>query len=378
MKIGVVGGGNGGLTVALTLLNETFERGKKGGFLNSAQDVEIEVYYDPNVPIEKVGQGSLINFVGLLSDVLGMNWYDNPIDATFKTGILYEGWGNQKDKFFHPFPFDSMSIHYSPSKLREYMIEKKVCKFIEQNVEDCNDIDCDYVFDCRGTPTDFSYYNMLKNPLNSVVLGQDNYRDPDQNWTRCSATPDGWCFGIPNKGFTSYGYLYNDKYTTNEDAKANMKEMFGVDATDTLHFKNYLARKPIVNDKVILNGNRLMFIEPLEASSVETYHRWTLLVCEWIFDGRSKREILQDLVTDVEEVQNFVLWHYATGSKYATMFWSEAEEMARSHSYDEVFFDFIREAKGSTMKDLVYDDGGTYAHWYATSFKNWVDGTQPI
>ena len=36
MKIGVVGGGNGGLTVALTLLNETFERGKKGGFLNSA------------------------------------------------------------------------------------------------------------------------------------------------------------------------------------------------------------------------------------------------------------------------------------------------------------------------------------------------------
>ena len=91
MKIGVVGGGNGGLTVALTLLNETFERGKKGGFLNSAQDVEIEVYYDPNVPIEKVGQGSLINFVGLLSDVLGMNWYDNPIDATFKTGILYEG-----------------------------------------------------------------------------------------------------------------------------------------------------------------------------------------------------------------------------------------------------------------------------------------------
>ena len=58
----------------------------------------------------------------------------------------------------------------------------------------------------------------------------------------------------------------------------------------------------------------------------------------------------------------------------------KAEEMARSHQYDEVFFDFIREAKGSDHEGSDYDDGGTYAHWYATikRFKNWVDGTQPI
>ena len=39
---------------------------------------------------------------------------------------------------------DFVATHYSPHKLREYMIEKNVCKFIEQNVEDCNDIDADY------------------------------------------------------------------------------------------------------------------------------------------------------------------------------------------------------------------------------------------
>ena len=38
MKIGVVGGGNGGLTVALTLLDQTY-----------GDDVEIEIYYDPRI-----------------------------------------------------------------------------------------------------------------------------------------------------------------------------------------------------------------------------------------------------------------------------------------------------------------------------------------
>ena len=368
MKIGVVGGGNGGLVVALFLLKETY-----------GQDVEIEVYYDPKIPIEKVGQGSLVNFVGLVHEILGVDWYSNEIDATFKSGILYEGWGKKKDKFFHPFPMDYMAVHYSPDKLRECMIAKKVCKFIEQHVEDCNELDCDYVFDCRGTPKDFSYYNILKNPLNHVMLAESEVFYPHQHWTRCIATPDGWMFSIPGRDHTNYGYLYNTKYTSHEEAKENLlKDHRGVlKEPEHFGFKNYLARKPIQNDKVILNGNRLLFIEPLEASSVETYRRWTSLVCEWIFDGRSKRSILQELVTDVEEVQNFILWHYANGSRYATMFWSAAEEMSRSHSYDQRFFDFITDAKSKSRLELINDDTPTYGHWYTTTFRNWIDGTQP-
>ena len=104
MKIGVVGGGNGGLTVALTLLDQTY-----------GDDVEIEIYYDPNIPIEKVGQGSLVNFVGILSDVLGMDWYSNPIDATFKTGILYEGWAHG-NKMVSPFKSNSIGSKSVMSK----------------------------------------------------------------------------------------------------------------------------------------------------------------------------------------------------------------------------------------------------------------------
>ena len=59
MKIAIVGAGNGGLIVALHLLRE-----------HHNTDVEIEIYYDPSIPIEKVGQGSLPNFTGIVSEVL--------------------------------------------------------------------------------------------------------------------------------------------------------------------------------------------------------------------------------------------------------------------------------------------------------------------
>ena len=109
MKIAIVGAGNGGLIVALHLLRE-----------HHNTDVEIEIYYDPSIPIEKVGQGSLPNFTGIVSEVLDIDWYNNPIDATIKSGILYEGWGQKKDKFFHAFPMDFVATHYSPYKPVSY------------------------------------------------------------------------------------------------------------------------------------------------------------------------------------------------------------------------------------------------------------------
>lgn len=366
MRIGIIGAGNGGLSVALYLIREYYD-----------SDIEIEIYYDPSVPIEKVGQGSLVNFVSLCTEVLDINWYDNDIDATFKTGILYEGWGKKKSKFFHSFPMDFMSAHYSPNKLRECMIRKNVCKFIETSVEDYNEIDCDYIFDCRGKPKDYSYYKILKNPINSVILGREEFVDVEQNWTRCIATPDGWMFSIPNKEFTSYGYLYNDNCTKDVDAKKYVEEELCIKTTDTLHFKNYIAKKPIWNDRVILNGNKLLFIEPLEASSVESYIRWTSLVTDWIFEGRSKTSILDALYQDVEDVQNFILWHYANGSKWDTTFWNYAVDLSTNHHYDETFFEFIISAKTNNKLNLIDEDKPPYGHWYATSFKNWIDGVHP-
>ena len=106
MKIAIVGAGNAGCVTALHYHK----------YLEI--DNEIVIYHNPDEhPIERVGQGTLFSITDLISSTLGINWYDNPIDATFKTGILYEGWGKKKDILFHHFPLPDMSIHFVPQKL---------------------------------------------------------------------------------------------------------------------------------------------------------------------------------------------------------------------------------------------------------------------
>ena len=53
--------------------------------------------------------------------------------------------------------------------------------------------------------------------------------------------------------------------TSKEDAEKNMLEMFDVEVTKHLNFKNYVSTKPIKDGRIFKNGNRLFFLEPMES-----------------------------------------------------------------------------------------------------------------
>ena len=214
MKVSVVGGGNAGVFTAL--------------YLDQYVDgVEVELIHNPEISPERVGQATLLDPPNMLWVAGRFNWYDNPINATFKSGILYEGWGQVNDKVFHPFNPSTMAMHFCPTTMQSYILNSGIFKVIEDDV-DPKDVDADYVFDCRGKPKDFSNYNELINPLNSVILSRKMGRNYELNYTRCVATPHGWTFVIPNHDSVSYGYLYNNKITSKEEAENNMIEMFDV------------------------------------------------------------------------------------------------------------------------------------------------------
>ena len=121
-----------------------------------------------------------------------------------------------------------------------------------------------------------------------------------------------------------------------------------------------------------------MFIEPLEASAVECYLRWTTLVCQCIFDCRSKSSILKKFNDDIIEHQNFILWHYANGSKYNTDFWNFAMDVSRNHIYDDRFFEYIEVAQSKSRVQLIDEtEEVTYGQWHNTTFKNWIDNVFP-
>ena len=274
MKIVVVGAGNAGCFTALHYAYWT----------QNQEKIEVELVYNPDIQSERVGQATFQEVPDLLYKALGFDWYNNSINATPKIGILYEGWGKKKDKFFHPFPANHMAMHYCPWEMQKYVLESGYFNVRESNVLEPSNIDADYVFDCRGKPKDFTDYNELKNPTNACILAKPNWDTTKALWSRHVATPDGWTFVIPtHEDSPSYdycvGYCYNSNITSKEDAERNMLEMFDVEITRHLQYKNYVAKNPVIDDRIVLNGNRLFFLEPLESSGVGGYlqvARWSM------------------------------------------------------------------------------------------------------
>tara|TARA_B100000965_G_C19500072_1_gene717059 strand:+ start:55 stop:1170 length:1116 start_codon:yes stop_codon:yes gene_type:complete len=365
MKLSVVGAGNAGVFTALYI-----------AWYGRESNLEIELIYNPEIPPERVGQATLIDAPELLSEATGFNWYNNPIHATMKSGILYEGWGNKNDKVFHPFPAHRMAMHYCPWEMQRHVLNSGLFKVVEKSIEEVNNIDSDLIFDCRGKPDDYSDYEELINPTNACILAKPNWDTTKSLWSRHVATPDGWTFVIPTHTTSPsndycVGYCYNSNITSKEDAEKNMLEMFDVEVTKHVNYRNYVAKNPVIDDRIILNGNRLFFIEPLESSSTQAYIEIPKYLARYGDVGGLGHAIKEY----IKYTQNFILWHYQFGSKYDTPFWNYALSLKFiDHKFDYI----LRGSKNKKMSDIKFDERGgsdpCYGQWNNYAFKLWYEG----
>jgi tryptophan halogenase len=311
----------------------------------------------------------------LLFDTLGVDWVNQAglIKGARKDGIMYENWGKKSEKFFHPFPLWACAIHYVPDLVSNLVLNSGFFEVVEGKVENPEEeIDADFIVDCRGRHNrNLDEYDELINPLNSVVLAKVNSPDPDLNYTRCVATPDGWTFVIPLHDSVSYGYLYNNKFIDKEKASQQLKEMFGVDSDGDLTFSNYVTKNFFSGERTILNGNRAGFLEPLEASSVGYYLR----IAKWGWDhfigGASKEEVNKLARDEMYRLEQFILWHYQCGSKFDTPFWDYAKSLP--FTPDGEFQAIMKYAKESTK---YFDWSVEYSQWTAGSYQNWIKNTE--
>ena len=374
MKVVVIGAGNGGCFTALHW----------GWHTRNNSDVEVELIYNPETSPERVGQATVIDAPSLLWAATDFNWYDNPIHATFKSGILYEGWGKVNEKIYHSFPADKMAMHYCPWEMQNLVLNSGHFKVTEGEVHPY-EIDADYIFDCRGKPDDFSDYEDLKNPINACILAEPNWDTTKALWSRHVATPDGWTFVIPTDSSSPshkycVGYCYNSNITSKEDAEKNMLEMFDVEITKHINFKNYVAKNAVVDNRIFKNGNRLFFLEPMESSSSQAYISWVRMSFDYIFNNKDFNP--SDAVTKhIKQLQNFVLWHYQYGSKYDTPFW----DYAKTFTIDDPRFHEVKDIASNISKYDSRPDfyGGTsenpcYGQWPTYSWKCWYDGMTSV
>jgi len=364
MKIAIIGAGNAG---CITALHYAFHGQSK---------FEIDIYHNPiENPIERVGQGTVIPPAGLISNALGIDWVNNPIDATRKTGFMYEGWGNTTENIFHGFTLESIAMHYVPQKLSNAVLESGLFNVIEKKIEDPEkEIDANVIFDCRGRNNrDKDNYESIINPVNSVLLYDKMEKDPTLHYTKCVATPNGWTFVIPNIDSVSYGYLYNNTITSKEDATEDFLERFQLSEIDgQFDFDNYIAKNMFVGERTVLQGNRLGFVEPLEATSLSFYHYICKLVWDSIYNKKDDAIINKQMRQRMKEIETFILWHYQKGSKYDTPFWRYAKSLP--FNPDDEFKNNLEKSRKMSLRECYYSDrhlGLTYADWGQRSFKIW-------
>lgn len=367
MKITILGAGNAG---CVSLLHFYYYQ----NFIN--EKLELELIYDKNIDPVPVGQGTNLVVSELVYRSLGINILsEKSFSFTVKHGILYENWGKKQKNFYHMFPFGQYAYHQNPAEFQKFVLDNvKNVKITDTGLKNYNDIDSDFIVDCTGTPKDFKNYETLVNPLNYVLLGSLPY--DSYEYTKTTATPDGWCFQIPLKDRVSLGYNFNSKITSIDQAEKNFKDIFGVQKVNQhFSFNQYLAKEPISNDnRVCFNGNKLFFLEPLEATAISSYVEVCRSLFDWLFLGKYDKQQANDSIKNyMYKIQNFILLHYATGSIYNTNFWSYAKELYNNNKNEDMlnFLELSKNYSESAGRNPGYSK--QYAQWPTWGVKMWHD-----
>lgn len=352
MKIGIVGGGVSGCTVASALCDRYLKR------VGLNLPFEVDIIHDPSIPVVSVGEGSTIPFVKRISEALGFNIAEHQklLNVTPKFSIFYENFNPNGSSFHHPFDGGVHGIHFKTQAFSDWALEilsrQPNCNVVETNIEDLDSIsnNYDYTFDCRGFPEDYSEYDRLKYiPVNAVVLYKSSKVEPIRH-TKTVAHENGWYFMIPLLDETSYGYLYNDKITTKEEAVVDfhriLSEKRAISPTITpefnsMRFSNYCHKFPL-SGNVFKMGFRGSFVEPMEATANEVTTRFTT-IAHGVMANEIDKEVYCDMYrTTLRKIEEFIMWHYLAGSVFKTPFWDFAVSRAKA---------CVLEQEGSTINE---------------------------
>jgi flavin-dependent dehydrogenase len=269
---------------------------------------------------------------------------------------------------FPDWRFDrDVAYHFDAAKfgiwLREHYCMPKGVKLIKDDVADTivnddgieklilnsgDNITADLFIDCTGfkslllgTALDVefdSYEDLL--PNNSAWATRIPFTDKEaelEPYTNCTAIQNGWVWNIPLWSRVGTGYVYSDKFISDQEALTQFKDYLinhrGVkkdrELVESLEFKNIKMRigihKKIFHKNVCAIGLSAGFIEPLESSGLYTVHEFLLKLVSAL--GRKEITEFDRLAFnegcrgDFRAFAEFVALHYALSHRDDTAYW---------------------------------------------------------
>jgi hypothetical protein len=265
---------------------------------------------------------------------------------------------NQNKCFFNEdniIPFDfkiDTAFHFDATKfglwLKDYYCIPRGVKHIKEEIisieQDNNGIKslnnkhkADLYIDCTGFKSLLlgntlkepfeSYENLL--PNNSAWATRIPYKNKEKElvgYTNCTAIENGWVWNIPLWSRIGTGYVYSDKFVSDDDALKEFQKHLG---TKELDFKKIKMRVGIHNrlwvKNVVSIGLAAGFIEPLESNGLFSVHEFLKIllrnmkrgnISQWDKDNFTYQSKL--LFRNFAE---FVALHYALSHRNDTEYW---------------------------------------------------------
>ena len=295
------------------------------------------------------------------------------------------GFNPQQDVAYH---FDAIKFgqflksNYCLNKGVKYIVAdvtdtKVTDKGIEEIIiNNSQSISADLFIDCTGfkslllggalkEPFD-SYEDIL--PNNSAVATQIPYRNKKKEllpYTNCIAQGNGWIWQIPLWSRIGSGYVYSDKYISDEQAIVDFKEFLNKNKYPikdckfkTIKMKVGLHKRTFVKN-VCAIGLSAGFIEPLESNGLYTVHVFLMNLIRTLQRGEINRfdKDAYNFHTKLEfrNFAEFVAMHYSLSHRTDTKYWKDIQE--REFCKDLV------EPKASAYNGFVKGVYNKYQHY---------------
>jgi len=315
----------------------------------SYTNAKVTCLFNPNKKILGIGESSNVQLPNLLWHSIKFNpaLDGEKLDCTLKYSVFYKNWRNKN--FHSPILPNSYALHFNNFKLQTFVFEecKKIYKerfeIIEEDVKDIfnnenevkvNNHTFDYLIDCRGWPESYEDYHISKSlPLNKALVHPIE-KPGTWNFTYHHAHKNGWMFGIPLTSRQGWGYLFNDEITSDGDAIEDLQKILNkkINENELNEFKFIPYRtKKLLHNRVLKNGNRAIFYEPLEALSGVMYDDINRLFTDYMIHKKSESQVNHEFNIMSQGYENFIAFVYHGGSIHKSKFWDEAKTMTTKH-----------------------------------------------
>ena len=330
---------------------------------------EIDWYHDPKKPALAVGEGTDLVLPKFLSKEIDLNYEDLfKLDAHYKQGIEKINWGSKS--FTHWFGIGHMALHINANKLQDYICEhiKDKVNIIEKKVN--NKLNT-FTIDCSGTPPLLEdQFEIPPIPVNKAYVVQCPWDKPAFNKTICIAKSYGWVFLIPLQNRCSVGYIYNSHYAEFDKLQKELSSIlkdYSLMAKEgnIMPFENFY-RKNNFSDNLVYNGNASFFLEPLEATSLNTsisiINQTHKMLCDSTPEVENKR--YENLL---KETVDIIMLHYLIDPPTKNVFWEYAN--ANANAWFKLRYKEYPKIHLITQENSLY-----YATWFEDSFKQNLSG----